>query len=155
MNPFSRPKDLLLAGLFALTGFGALHFGAELRIGVARSMGPGYFPRLLAFALIAVAALILLRALIGRERQQVGRVALRPLLAILGGATAFGLALVPFGLVVAIPALIVIAKLAEPRVAPVQVLALCLALTLGSYLIFVLGLGQSMPMIGPVLSGAR
>lgn len=155
MNLLRRPKDLLLAGLFALTALGALHFGADLRIGVARSMGPGYFPRLLAYALLAVAGLILIRAFAAREGQELERVAWRPLLAILGGATAFGLALVPFGLIAAIPALVVVAKLAERRIAFAQLLALCVSLTLGSYLVFVLMLGQPMPMLGAVFAGAR
>src|SRR5204862_8262873 len=52
------PRDLGSSFVMVLIGAAGLYFGAELTMGTAGRMGPGYFPRLLSWLIIAIGMFI-------------------------------------------------------------------------------------------------
>ncbi|POF32170.1 tripartite tricarboxylate transporter TctB family protein [Roseibium marinum] len=114
-------------------------------LGTLPRMGPGMFPAILGVVLAALGVSLALQAL----RRTGSRPDIRffsPLF-VLGGVTAFALTIVPFGLIPAIVAIVVISSLAELRIRPVSLVLLCLALCLMAPLVFVVGLGLPIPLI--------
>lgn len=151
MERFSS-KDFWAGVLFAGCGTLGLILSAELRIGTARNMGPGYVPRMLGYALIALGVIIALRAIIARaERIEAGD--WRPIILITGALAAFVFFFVetryfPFnGLAAATIALIVLSAWARTGARPLETAAtaaVLLALCIG---IFKYGLGMTFPII--------
>lgn len=139
-------KDFLAGLLFVAFGTAFLWLGADLRLGSPRSMGPGFVPRLLAIALIALGGFISLRALVaGAERLEVAHP--RPLLLIVLATALFAFTFEYLGLVPAALGLIVLAAWAradwrriETIVTVIVLLAMCIA-------IFKLGLGMTFPVL--------
>lgn len=145
-------KDFWAGVLFVCAGLLALALGAELRIGTARSMGPGYVPRLLAYALIGLGALISLRAIIAKA-ERIETAGLRPFLLVILAVGAFTVLFIqtPFfpwnGLAPAAVALVLVAALARAEWRTMQTLItglVLLALCIG---IFKLGLGMTFPIL--------
>jgi hypothetical protein len=83
-------QDVWAGTLFAAFGVAALIFGADLPMGTARRMGPGYMPYGLAWLLIFCGALVALRG-VAASAATVGRMRLRPFIGVLGGGLAFAL----------------------------------------------------------------
>ncbi|MCC7273321.1 MAG: tripartite tricarboxylate transporter TctB family protein [Alphaproteobacteria bacterium] len=81
-------KDVWAGLLLAAFGVAGLALGADLPLGSAGRMGPGYFPRGLSFVLIVFGAIVALRAL-APGSEAVERMRLRPLLGIVAGGVAF------------------------------------------------------------------
>lgn len=142
-------KDFVSGLMFFALG-AAFSLGAfSYNVGSAARMGPGYFPALLG-GLLAVLGLVVAASALGRPRPDgsIGRFAWRPLLYIIGANLAFGVLLggipslgVPaMGLIVATLAAVVIARMAGERFRWAGAVALAAVLTIGSYLVFVLGL---------------
>ena len=121
-------------------------------LGTARRMGPGYFPMLAGAVLAGFGVLLVLRGLLlGHEPIQ--GFAMRPALAVLAGAAAFALLLERAGLVVAIAAMIAIAAPACRDLTMRAVIGLAAVLALGSAIVFVLLLGQPIPLAGALAGG--
>lgn len=137
------PQDLV-GGLFLiLVAVLALVFSANLPVGRAVSMGPGYVPRLLAWVLMGIGVILAGRAfVISGPRLESWH--MRPLVLLCLAVLAFAALLEPGGLVVAIYAGVAVARAAAPgwRVLPVLLLATVLAV--GSVLLFVHALGLSL-----------
>src|SRR4051794_41949823 len=81
-------QDLWAGLLLAAFGVAALIFGADLAMGTARRMGPGYMPYGLAWLLVLCGAAVALRGVIaaGAAGAPVG---LRPVLGVLRGGVVF------------------------------------------------------------------
>ena len=58
-----HPKDFYAGLLFIAFGVAAIVIGSNYALGTAARMGPGYFPRILGILLIALGAILALRAL--------------------------------------------------------------------------------------------
>jgi hypothetical protein len=56
-------KDLLSGLMFIAFGLVTLHFGEHLALGTSVRMGPGYVPRMLAFVLLTLGAIIVMTTL--------------------------------------------------------------------------------------------
>ncbi|MFM8555265.1 MAG: tripartite tricarboxylate transporter TctB family protein [Betaproteobacteria bacterium] len=118
----------VVGGLFAC-GAGAYDMGE------ASNMGPGYFPRLVAWLTIGTGGMLLIRAALGRSKTDgklTGSWALRPLLFIISANLVFGVmvaglssvGLAPMGLVLGVYLLTGLAALAEPGAKLLPTLAL-------------------------------
>jgi Tripartite tricarboxylate transporter TctB family len=81
-------QDLWAGLLLAGFGIAALTFGAELPMGTARRMGPGYMPYGLAWLLILCGMAVALRGVVGGGAAVEG-MRLRPFIGVLGGGLAF------------------------------------------------------------------
>lgn len=133
-------KDFYAGLIFIFFGVLVLVEARSYTMGVARRMGPGYFPTILGSILALLGVLVSVRGLGWRgEGIKVG--SLRPALLICGAVLAFAFLIRPVGLVFAVLILVLISCLAgwEFRIREVVVLSLVLAvLAVG---IFVYGIG--------------
>lgn len=145
-----RRKNVL-AGLFFI---GVAVFGLWLSrnypIGTATRMGTGYVPRMLLWLLLVLGGGVLVQGLrAAREDMPAepgGLLRFWPLVAVTLAIVAFGLALERLGLIVAIVLLLGIGSLAERNLRPLETLIAGAVLIVLSWLIFIVGLGLTMPL---------
>jgi hypothetical protein len=140
-----KRQDVWAGLLFVAFGVAGLLLGADLPLGTARRMGPGYMPHGLSWLLIGVGALVTLRGSL-HARDAVERMRLRPFLGVLAGGLAFALLIQPGGILVASAGAIAGAALAdrESRWREVVLLAaIAMAFCAG---VFVYLLGLPMPL---------
>src|ERR671936_1365305 len=98
--------DLLAGlGLIGLGGF-ALGYGWRYAFGTAARMGPGFYPRFISLALIAVGAALVVRSLV-RKADELGTIELRPVALVLLGTVLFALLIERAGFVASSVLLIV------------------------------------------------
>lgn len=144
----SAPKDLW-AGVIYL-GFGAagLWFGAAYPMGSAGKMGSGYFPKVLATALIIFGLVSIARSFV-LSGSPITRVHIKPLMLILIACSLFGLLLEPLGMIISLFVLIMLSAMASRDFAlDAKSLLGALALIAACALVFVKGLGVQMPLVG-------
>jgi putative tricarboxylic transport membrane protein len=146
----SPKRTLMLQDLWAglmLAGFGvaALIFGADLPMGTARRMGPGYMPYGLAWLLILCGVVVGFRGML-LHRLPVQPMRLRPFIGVLGGGLAFALLITRGGILLASAGAILGAALADrtSRWGEVAVLA-ALAMAFCA-IVFVKLLGLNIPL---------
>ncbi|HZA00855.1 MAG TPA: tripartite tricarboxylate transporter TctB family protein [Hyphomicrobiaceae bacterium] len=131
--------DLLSGlGLIGLGGF-ALGYGWRYAFGTAARMGPGFYPRLVSLALIAIGAALVVRSLV-RHADELGTIELRPVALVLLSTVLFAFLIERAGLVASTVLLTVLARLADEDFRPAEVLLLCLVLVLFSSAVFWYGL---------------
>jgi hypothetical protein len=137
----------LLSGL-ALMGLGvfAIGYGWRHAAGTAARMGPGFYPRLVSLALIAVGAGLVVRSIV-RKADELGTIEVRPVTLVLLGTALFGSLIERAGLVVSTVLLIVLARLADQDFRPGEVLLLCLGLVLFAGAVFWYGFALPFPLL--------
>ena len=137
-----RPTKDLVAGLmFVAFGAGGAAIAMTYGMGTAARMGPGYFPVVLGAAIAVLGLLIAGKALIrpaGSEPIEAGK--LRPILFVSLAVLVFGFLIDARGLIVAVAALILVARLAGREGRILELVAIVAALTTVSVAIFVWGL---------------
>ncbi len=139
------PRDIIGGLLLVTVGLAfAAYAYANYRLGTVARMGPGMFPLGLGVILATLGAVLTVQALRRPGNWPTGE----PLVAglVLAGIIAFGMAIRPLGLIPAICLLIVLAAPAEGRIRPRTIAALCVCLSLLSWLIFSVGLGLPVRM---------
>lgn len=114
-------------------------------LGTVQRMGAGMFPAGLGVVL-ACLGLILVAQSLGRQGVPPDIRLISPLF-VLGGVIAFALTVVPFGLVPAIIAILVITSIANIKIHPVSLALLCLFLSLLAPFVFVYLLDLKIPLI--------
>ena len=144
--PRLNAKDFLAGLLFVAFGLGFLVLAQRYPMGSARRMGPGYFPQLLALALVAIGSAAILRSLL-RQPVAIGRVAGKALLLVTLGVLLFGLTVERWGLIIASLSLVLIASAASPRARFIEALTLALALAAFCAALFGLALGLPFPIL--------
>lgn len=146
-------KGFCTGVIYIVVGIGALLMARHYTLGSAARMGPGYFPIAVAALLVAVGVAIVVRSFL-RDDTAISRVALKPMLLVLGSITAFGFLINRAGLIVAALVLVVGCAAASDRfrlgVMPLLGLVALIAFCAG---LFVLGMGIPMPLVGPWFSG--
>jgi hypothetical protein len=148
-SKFDTPN--LLCGLLFI-GLG-LFFALQsltLDLGTAFRMGPGYFPLILACALILFGGIILAQSL-RVEGEPIGPIAWRGMLLILPAPIFFGLTVRGLGFVPAIFLAALIASFASSKMKPLTAVVLSFCLTIFSVLVFSYGLGLPFRRFGPWL----
>ena len=132
----------LAFGLFLIAiGAAALIATADLSIGRAGDMGPGYVPRWLALAIMLFGAALSARAMLAR-RVAFPAIELRPLLLISAALGLFALLLPTAGLAVASVATIICAGFAASDTRPIENILFALAMTAFAVVLFVVALGM-------------
>jgi hypothetical protein len=148
ISKLAGPKDFWI-GLIYL-GFGglALYFGWDYKFGTAGRMGPGYFPLVLAWMLVALGLASLARAVLvkGTKVEEIGWL---PLVLILTAVMCFGFLLPRMGAFVALCVLCIVSAMASDlfKYEAQATLGLILAV-LACVIVFVNGLGVPMPILG-------
>jgi hypothetical protein len=147
------PKDFWTGVLYLAFGATALWIARDYPVGTAGRMGPGYFPTALSALLMGLGAYILVKGLT-RAGNPLGRFAWRGAFFVIGATVAFGYLLETAGLLVAMVVLIggSAAASANTRLDWRSVLLAC-GLIVFCVLVFVKGLGVTMPLFGPWLGG--
>lgn len=137
--------------LFMLVGLFFAIQSANLEIGTAFRMGPGYFPLVLSAILIALGAVIFVSAL-RNASEPIGAVAWRGMAFILVAPIVFGLLLRGLGFIPSIFITALVAGFASSRMRPLYAAVIAAALTLFTTLVFIRGLGLPFRLFGPWLA---
>ncbi len=142
----------LLCGLLfiGLGAFFALQ-SLSLELGTAFRMGPGYFPLILACALILFGGIIAVQSL-RLAGEPIGHLAWRGMVFILPAPIFFGLTVRGLGFVPALFVTALIASFASSRMKPITAVLLATGLTIFCFLVFSYGLNLPFRAIGPWLS---
>ncbi|MBP2234052.1 hypothetical protein J2Z31_000542 [Sinorhizobium kostiense] len=140
--------NALCGGLLTAVGlfFAWQSFGLEL--GTAFRMGPGYFPLVLSGVLTLLGVVILVQSA-RVHGEPMGPIAIRGMLFILPAPIFFGLTVRGLGFVPALFFTALIACFASHRMRPLWAVALSLALTVFSVLVFSYGLQLPYQRFGP------
>jgi hypothetical protein len=136
---------MAVAGLFAL---GTL----ELDLGTALRLGPGAFPLLLAGALALLGAIIVVQAF-RHPARHVMTLPWRGIILIVLAPILFGLTVRGLGLVASIALVVAVSAFASHRMSLKLAVILTVALTVFCVLVFKVGLGLPIRLVGPWLGG--
>jgi hypothetical protein len=139
---------LIFIAIGVLFALGSL----ELELGTPLRMGPGYFPLVLAGLLVALGLAIAAQG-VGRPAAERMVVPWRGLVLILATPVVFGLTVRGLGLLPALLLIVLISSFASRRMSVPLALALCVGLSLFCILVFNLGLGLPLRLLGPWLPG--
>lgn len=125
----------------ALTALGLAFAGMSLSypVGSAHRMGPGFFPLGLGLIVAVLGFLILLGS--GVRKEDYPNIAWRPLIFISAGILAFGVFIVPLGLLPASFAAVAISSFADNTARPLPIAVYSAAIATGIYVVFVTVLG--------------
>ncbi|MBV9348731.1 MAG: tripartite tricarboxylate transporter TctB family protein [Pseudolabrys sp.] len=137
--------DLAFAAFLVALGAFAFALSAQLSVGNAAAMGPGYVPRGLAILVMIYGLGLGLRALFSGEAA-FPTVELRPLLLIMGAVALFALLLPVAGLAITSFAIVVCAGFASYDVRLRENALAALVLAAGAVLLFVTALGLPIPI---------
>jgi len=125
--------------MFSAFGVFFMVAAGHYRMGKATSMGPAYFPTVLA-GLITVLGGILFFKSLALKGEKVSTISLRPLFFIILSLLVFGYTLMPFGMVVALVLLIFISAYAGHEFKFKEVMILSIALIIFSVVVFIKGI---------------
>ncbi len=135
------------AGLiFICAGVAAIYLGKDYDMGTALRMGPGYFPRLLAWLLTAIGILVVAKGILSGGLS-LERWHLRPLLLLLAATAAFSMLLDKAGLLTAAIVSTILAVLGARELPLKEAVLLVICIPVVMSAIFVWGLGLSMRVL--------
>ena len=138
------PQDFGAGLVFVLIGAAGIVFGQDLAVGSAARMGPGFFPTLLSYLIIAIGLVLAARGIV-IEGPPIERIHIRPLFAILAAILAFGALIDRIGLALTAALLTVGAAYAQRKVNLKETLLLAIGLALFAVGVFVYALSQPLP----------
>jgi putative tricarboxylic transport membrane protein len=141
-------QDTLLGFFFTVTGGVALLMAWQYPFGTAGRMGPGYFPVIVSGLLLVTGVCVIIRSM-AASGDSLAQIRWKPLLLVPGAVIAFGLAVEPLGLFVAILLLLVISAVTSSKFRWTwKALAGALAFAGLCCLLFVQLIGLPMPLVG-------
>jgi putative tricarboxylic transport membrane protein len=142
------PKDFWTGVIYVLFGGLAFWIARDYGFGTASRMGPGYFPTILGAILVLIGVTSLVRSFIV-PGDPLGKFALKAGVLILVSTVLFGFLVNRAGLVIALLALVLVSAAASEkfRFEWKAVLGLIVLIAFCA-LVFVMGLGVPMPLIG-------
>ena len=142
-------KDFWSGLIFMLVGLGFAWGALSYSFGSSARPGPAYFPFGLGILLALLGAMEIFKALTFESDGggKIGPWPLKQAALILGAVALFGALLPKFGLLVSLPVLIGVGSLASGEFRIKEVLANSVILTLFSWLIFIKGLGLTIPLL--------
>ncbi len=147
-------KDFWAGAMFLVTGL-AFGLGAlNYNFGSSARPGPAYFPFGLGMIQAVIGIVILFESLTieTEDGEPIGPWAWRPLLTTIGAIAIFALTLPRLGLVVSLPILIAVVSMPNRDVRLKDIVISSVVLTLASWLIFIYGLGLTIPVWPPFLT---
>jgi hypothetical protein len=139
------PKDFWSGIMFLAFAATAIITARGYSLGSAGKMGPGYFPIMLGCALALIGVILVARSVVVAG-EAVGRLHPGPLVIIAAAVVVFGLAIQPFGLVISLMIVTVMACLARRERRPLEIAALAVAMAAFSVGIFVFALRLPLPI---------
>jgi hypothetical protein len=141
-------KDFWSGLMFMLVGLGFAWGALSYSFGSSARPGPAYFPFGLGLLLAGLGAVELFKALMIETEggDLIGPWPIKQLVLILAAVVIFGALIPKIGMAVALPLLIGISSLASGEFRWKEVLANIAILTVGSWAIFIKGLGLTIPL---------
>ncbi len=141
-------RDFWSGVMFIAVGLGFSYGALEYNFGTSARPGPGYFPFGLGIVLAILGGMTLFEALTvaTEDGEPIGAVAWKPLLIIIGSTVLFGVLLPHAGLAIALPLLVILSALAGDEFHWGEAIALAAVLTVGSWAVFIYGLGLTIPL---------
>jgi len=141
-------QDFFSGLMFLVVGLAFAYGATDYSMGAAARPGPGYFPLILSVLLAILGAIVVFTSLTIEVEggDPVGHIAWRPLIIIVVAITLFGALLPRLGLVITVPVLIVVVSWAGEEFKWLGVAINSVVLTVFSWLVFVKGLGLTIPV---------
>jgi putative tricarboxylic transport membrane protein len=139
-------KNFLSGLMFIGTGALGIYMAQDYPMGTALRMGPGYFPIVLSGMLILFGIYCLIQGLLKPEKLP-GNWSPRALFILPLATVVFGLLMEHGGFIPALIALVVISAYAGSEFKLVEVILMAIGLTIGSWALFIWGLGLPYPLI--------
>lgn len=141
-------KDFWSGLMFVVVGVVFAWGATTYSFGSSARPGPGYFPFGLGIILALIGALILFESLTIEVEggEKIGEWPLKQSGVILGAVVLFGLLLPKLGMAISLPVLIIVSSLASGEFNWKEVLLNSAILTVGSWGIFIKGLGLTIPL---------
>lgn len=141
-------KDFWSGVLFILFGLGFAAGALNYSFGSSARPGPAYFPFGLGLLTALLGLIVLVTSLTAKIEggDKIGAWPFKPALLITVSVLLFGLALPRLGMALSLPLLIIVASLAGDEFHLGEVAVTCLVLTVGSWLVFIKGLGLIIPL---------
>jgi hypothetical protein len=141
-------KDFWSGIMFLVVGIGFAVGATNYSMGTAARPGAGYFPLILSTILAILGAIILFKSLTIETEGggRIGSIAWRPLSIVVGAIILFGVMLPRLGLVVTVPVLITVVSLAGDEFKWRGVIIAAAVLTAFAWIVFVWGLGLTIPL---------
>ena len=148
-------KDLWSGLMFIVVGLGFAWGALNYSFGSSARPGPAYFPFGLGILTAVLGAVLLFGALTieTEDGEPIGSWPLKQMALILGAVVIFGLLIPKIGMAVALPLLIGISSLASGEFHWKEVLINSIVLTIGSWGIFIKGLGLIIPLWPTFITG--
>jgi hypothetical protein len=142
-------KDVLAGVTFVVFGVSFAAGATAYPVGNLARMGPGLYPLVVGVLLAALGAFIAVRPALDGEADTLTAPAWRGLAFTLGAVVLFALTVRGLGLIPAVFLSALLGSLASRRTGPLMAVSLAVALTVLSYLVFVVGLRLTSPLFGP------
>lgn len=143
-----NPKDFWSGVIFIVFGVAAVVIGRDYSMGTAGRMGPAYFPTVLGTLLAIIGSVAVVRSMF-RSGAPVGKLAVKDLVLVLIAVLLFGFLVRGAGLAVAVPLLVLVSAFASVKFRVLPSVLLAAGMTIFCILVFVIGLGLPMPIVGP------
>jgi hypothetical protein len=139
-------KNVWAGGMLAVIGAAALFMARDYRFGSALRMGPGFFPTVLSWVLVAFGIGIMAFGFCRRQRAA-GHVSARALILIPLSLILFGILMQVAGFVPSLAALIFVSAAAGREFELKEIVLLTVALTAAAVAVFIWGLELPYPLI--------
>lgn len=148
MGSFIRaPKEFWSGVLFLFIGGTFLSLSLDLRFFRGRGIGEGMFPAIVAGLLVLIGLVIVARSILLKSDEEAGHpVAWKALIAIVAGVLLFGVLIRTAGLIVAVPALMLLVSPASSKFKILPAIILAVVMTGFCWLVFIKGLGLPIPV---------
>lgn len=142
------PKEFWSGVLFLFIGGTFLALSFEFPFLQRRGIGAGMFPAIVAGCLVLIGAVIVVRGLVLKGDEEASHpFAWKALIAIVAGVLLFGVLIRTAGLLIAVPALMMLVSPASSKFKVIPALILAAAMTFFCWLVFIKGLGLPIPVL--------
>ena len=141
-------RDFWSGLMFLVTGAAFAAGATNYSMGTSARPGAGYFPLILSTILAIMGAIVLFESLVieTEDGEPIGAIAWRPLIVIVLAIAVFAILLPRVGMFITIPILIIMVSFAGDEFGWIGVLVSCVVLTAFSWLVFIKGLGLTIPL---------
>ena len=148
MSPIERnAKDFWTGVVYIAIGAAAIFIGRDYGMGTAMKMGPAYFPMILSGLLILIGVISVARSFV-KSGTPVGTVAWKGLALVIAATVLFGFVVRGAGMAIALPLMVILSAYASTRFRWKYALALAVGVTVFCILVFQVGLGVPLPILG-------
>ena len=146
-------RDFWSGVMFVAVGVAFAWGAINYSFGTSARPGPGYFPFGLGVLLAILGAVVLFQSLTldTPDGDRIEKFAWRPMIVITLSLVVFGFALPKLGMIISLPLLVAMASFAGDEFHPVEVAINAAVLTVGSWAIFIKGLGLTIPLWPTIL----